>query len=315
MDFYDIFPHAKASRTTAEVDWKCDQGSFTGVQMNPKQKLAIIKAIENGTSRKFICNYLTISNARITKILKVKKDEHHFSDLNHRPESCDAEGIKYISNEVLRHQNEPQLQVMVETELNAVILVAAKATQKRRGHADLVFTLASNTMKNIKSRLPKIRKQKGQVTSKARQRESVDIRNFVTTAVMNECFAGGKPPSMIGNHDATQYAVNFTNNQLLITIEDKEAKNDDPVEICEESTLGIYVKFFLLCCAAGKVGMHVYLLADPSMNEHEYTAEPIIGLSSSTEAGVVGYLCFCKSRAGNKEFYDCTIETPLGLLR
>ena len=115
----------------------------------------------------------------------------------------------------------------------------------------------------------------------------------------------GKSANMIGNFDATQFYRDVTNSEPLIHVlnTNEGDENVEPVTLTEDSTLGMFYKYFYLACASGRLGEATFLCADPSMNAEDFTATEILGLSTSTDAGAKGYLCFCKSRVGNLAFF------------
>eukprot|EP01036_Dinobryon_divergens_P036267 gene36267-47196_t len=124
---------------------------------------------------------------------------------------------------------------------------------------------------------------KGQVQSKARCLASWDFRNFLVTAVTNNCFAEGHDASMVGNFDGTQFHISFVNDEPLIKIivrrADGEESDEEPYinSIVENSILDIVAK-------------PVFLVADPSMRDDEFTVSEIRGLSISTDPAGSGYL-------------------------
>jgi hypothetical protein len=88
---------------------------------------------------------------------------------------------------------------------------------------------------------------KGQTQSKARGREKWDIRNFVVTHVMNAAMTEGKSANMIvGNFDATQFYRDVTNSEPLIHVlnTNEGDENVEPVTLTEDSTLGMFYKYF-----------------------------------------------------------------------
>ena len=161
--------------------------------------------------------------------------------------------------------------------------------------------LHPDTVTSILDRIPNFMFERGQTTTEPRRREGRDIRNYVTTAVMNECYAKNKPPHMLGNMDFTTFGVQYVNSELLATIKEE---GDDPVTYCESSTLGLFIKWLYLLTAAGTVAPDVFLLADPSMKDGELGWVMIPGLSHLHSVDAKGYLCFCKSRAGYDAFYE-----------
>ena len=76
-----------------------------------------------------------------------------------------------------------------------------------------------------------------------------------------------------------------------------------PLTEIENSTLSQAVKWVMLCNANGQVADDVFLLSDASMNEEEFTVTEIKGLSHNVDPSASGWLCFAKTRGGNKNFF------------
>jgi hypothetical protein len=214
----------------------------------------------------------------------------------------DEEGYAQLVDKIQNHKGTGG-NPMTYVELTAIVNAVAHETAKRRGLSGLkrvANSLDRRTVDRILNDIPQFCIQPGQTTTKARQREAKDIRNFVTTGVMNECYAKDKPPHLLGNMDATQFGVQFVNNQLLVSI---KGEKDDPLTFAEDSTLGLFIKWIYLLNASGYTGESVFLLADDSMTEDECNIHRVIGLTNNSDASAIGYMCFCRTRAGNLAFF------------
>ena len=203
-----------------------------------------------------------------------------------------------------KEQNNP----VKRSQLFEIIQDQAVQSNLRRGGNGITANIKDiRTVDSIIKDSGAIRIEKGQTTTLARKREASDLRNFWVTCVMNECYAEGKDPHMIGNFDATQFHVSFNNNQeeLVKIVEiQKNNDNDTPTTQCEESILDLFVKYICMANAVGKLATPVFLIADPDLEEDDFGAYLIGGLSYSNDANSVGWLCFCKSRSGNHQFFE-----------
>ncbi len=122
-------------------------------------------------------------------------------------------------------------------------------------------------------------------------------------AAMNEALSANKSKYLIGSFDATQFIISGKNEELLVTIKsnnDDESSQVIPLTEIEISTLSQAVKWIMLCNANGQVADDVFLLSDAIMNEEEFTLTEIKGLSHNVDPSASGWLCFAKTRGGNK---------------
>ena len=55
--------------------------------------------------------------------------------------------------------------------------------------------------------------------------------------------------------------------------------------------------------AFGNTSNPVFLIADDKMSEIDFDVHQINGLGTTTAVSSKGYVCFCKSRAGNDKFF------------
>lgn len=182
----------------------------------------------------------------------------------------------------------------------------AEETDVRRGGNGLHVKLTGPTILAIKHDIPGCGEEKGQTSTRARHREGHDIRNFVTMSAMNQCYAEGKYPQMIGNFDASTFQVDFSHNEPIVTM---HAEGDGPTSITEEMSSCVFLKWMYCCNAASQVGADMLVVAEPSIAVDEYVVKEFTGLSHGGDPGAVGYLVFCHSRASNSAFFRWYIRT------
>jgi hypothetical protein len=183
----------------------------------------------------------------------------------------------------------------------------ARETNIRNGGTGLNVTVCKNTCDKIFEDID-TSAEIGQTTTKARYRESKDVRNFVSMAVMNEAYALDKPPQMIENYDATQLVVSLKNQELLITIKREHLNGscDDgnlPLTNVEDSPLDFGIKWMMTANAIGHLGMDVFLVNDPHMDADAISLYEITGLTHRSDPKASGWLVFCKTRAGTATFF------------
>jgi hypothetical protein len=152
--------------------------------MSPDQKESILKSLSlNIMSSKFLCRYLDIAIGRLYKMRKHKDSGRIFHNESHCPVSVDEEGYAQLIENIKNHKGTGG-NPMTYVELTALVNAVAYETAKRRGLNGLKRVangLDTRTVDRILNEIPQFSVQSGQTTTKARQLEAKDIRNFVNT--------------------------------------------------------------------------------------------------------------------------------------
>lgn len=299
--FLDEFPSTRCHHNIAQ-----SIVGFRGIPMTSAQKTLINAELQReGITQRMMAEYLLVSVRRIEKLVSTAKHNGFFSDDICRPYKVDDEGLEYLRQKILRRKDE--LNPIHESEWYPMVDKAASETDVRRGGNGLNVSVSKRTAKKmLKDMNASI--EKGQKTTKARHRESKDIRNFIGMAIMNEACAKDKPPQMIGNYDATQFVVSVKNEELLITIKREHLNGsvDDgnlPMTSVDDSALSFGIKWMMTANAIGHLGDDVFLVNDPNMNPEDFHAYQIKGLTHRNDPEKSGWICFCKTRAGNANFF------------
>ena len=254
--FFKSFPYKeiKLIRGTNEEHIRSEHGSYKGEMFTPIEKTAICESIDLGMKRAFIIEYLGISEWRIKDILKVYRTGKAFGDDFVRPTKLDQQSYNSLPETVKKKEEEQQNSVK-KGQLYTIIQEEAVKTDLRRGGNGIgVEILDCRTMEKIIEDTKELRPEKGQTSTKARARESLDVRkrNFFVNHIMNACYAEGKDPHMIGNFDATQFFVSYLNEEILIRVLN-EVDPKLPLSNVEDSILDMFIKFICMCNASGKV--------------------------------------------------------------
>jgi hypothetical protein len=263
---------------------------------------------ENAVKQQIIVDYLQVNIRSVEYLISDFKHKKVFTDTGFRPCKVDAEGLTSLKHEVLKRKDE--LKPITKSEFPIAVHRVARETNIRNGGTGLNVTVWKNTCDKIFDDID-ASAEIGQTTTKARYRESKDIRNFVSMGVMNEAYALYKPPQMIGNYDATQFVVSLKNQELLITIK-REYLNgscDDgnlPLTNVEDSPLDFGIKWMMTANAIGHLGMDVFLVNDPHMDADAISLYEITGLTHRSDPKASGWLVFCKTRWGIPAFSSGT---------
>ena len=149
--------------------------------------------------------------------------------------------------------------------------------------------------------------------NEARQRNESDPRNF---HCYNACLRGvakNIPNPNLWNGDATQGEVNPSNrhkNVVVLKKEDQKLYNfpSVPAATISPSVLATFIKYILIHSAVGKAGPPVFMVQCPGLKDEDFHVSEVPELMLGTN-GPPGYICMCKTRAGNAKFYTWYFET------
>jgi hypothetical protein len=126
----------------------------------------------------------------------------------------------------------------------------------------------------------------------------MDIRNFISMAVMNKCRSENLSSHCIGNFDSSKFLLTFNNKEDIISV-----NKDSPATRMEEYEMDLFVKQYFLVNAVGFSAPPLFVLSADFLKEDNFVILEIEGLSFSFDSNSIGYLVFCNSRTGNTPFY------------
>ena len=190
----------------------------------------------------------------------------------------------------------------------------------KKGTQESQRKLGVHFSREISDRTQRRYQQKNNITMKnaetktdARLNAEFDLRNAFSQIIMwfSVLFFVNKLCCII-NYDATQFEFGKANKMAKVatTANTKRSKTRPFATSSEESSmeLNYHVKYYCICNAAGRLcPTWVFLVADGQMSPDEHLVYPVMGLSQVENE--FGYICFCKSRAGNAKFYDWLNKT------
>lgn len=213
----------------------------------------------------------------------------------------DAEGLLKVKQKI-SELNKSQKSAN-KGELKKILVENINLTLGRRGYAPTAETLSDNAIKKYKE-LCDIGKGTVQHKTHARIVAEGDPRNALSMHALVVAFCTNLVPQMIGNFDATQFIVDQENPDEGYCI--KQERADDNIPLTAESTgrLNFAIKYYHVNNGAGYTTPPVFNVALPEMGEGEFFVEKIHGLGSSRSQLDYGYVCFTKTRACNRKFYD-----------
>ena len=145
----------------------------------------------------------------------------------------------------------------------------------------------------------------------ARMAAEYDIKSCISTLSM---FSAGlrlvTSPFLVINYDATQFIVSQNMNhkvKVVATRGNSRNKNKRPIKGASNSKsheLDFGIKWFAIANAAGQTCDNlVFVIADNELDKEECLVYEVPCLTASVQVGAFGYVCFCKTRAGNAKFF------------
>jgi hypothetical protein len=213
-----------------------------------------------------------------------------------RPESIDSNTGKAIQQEIidLTNKKEPPDEARVKT------IIQTKADELSEMCNITPKIMAKNTMRAAIEKLD-IQKRVPQVTSNARMKATTDVRMTYAMWIMLKACSNGICPELLWNFDATQLNTKYQGSGRSVYVIKGTVKN--PFSVVEDSSLGLGVKWLHIGSAAGDHGPIVLLVAWMELGEDDFIWKTIPALSVHGSSETPGYICFCKSRAGNRAFF------------
>lgn len=148
-----------------------------------------------------------------------------------------------------------------------------------------------------------------QATTHARLNAVSCVRNFVCGFFLFIAFARSINPALLLNFDATHFAVRKGDHADDHIVIKNEKDTANPIKYEDNNDLEIGIKLMMLASGAGTIAEQVFMVADGAMTEGDFDVYKIPGLCSSTHVSGFGYLVFCKTRAGNANFFEWFART------
>jgi len=183
-----------------------------------------------------------------------------------------------------------------------LIIEFANIANAERGMPACVNSISDQTIANYGA---KIQLETATVQHKTHARivAENDPRNALSMHALVKAFSTDLAPTMIGNFDATQYVVSQERPDQGYYIK-QERLDDKPLTAESSGGLDFAIKFYHVHNAAGFTSTPVFNIADGNMGEEDADFYTISGLGTNGTQRNFGYLCFTKTRACNKKFYD-----------
>jgi hypothetical protein len=180
-------------------------------------------------------------------------------------------------------------------------------TNERRGKSRSLAKLPDN--KTIKSFINEnnLAKQNIEEITDARYAATFDVYNAISYAAMNYFVVPLSNPHLIINYDATQYKVGYNQDgavECVVMKSDLSNKKKVFKTLGDKGLVSYFIKWFCVINASGQNSSPVFLIADSSMEPEDIDVHFVKDLGCSTQVGSNGYVVFCKTRCGNRKFYE-----------
>lgn len=163
--------------------------------------------------------------------------------------------------------------------------------------------VADETIKEYRSQMS-LTEVVAQTKTSARVTAETDPRNVYSMAIMLNAKTKNLPGHLIFNFDTTTIFVTKNEEKVIVVKHGKQI----PATRLAEDEIGIGIKYMHFHNAMVYAAPAVYIVANNTMKEGEFTCHIIPGLSGLNEQLLPGYVVFMPSRSCNKKFFEFFID-------
>jgi hypothetical protein len=264
--------------------------------LSEEQVAAIVNANQNeGISRQKLASFIGCGASTIGDIVHRALKNLSRSSKVGRPPLLNSTALENLRKKTIEMKKKKQ--TMTVNEFKSAMIDQIKLTDLQRGGNGLLVhdEVGRDSIRKY-SKIIQAHRNKGQTTTTARFKAGMDIRNFTSMAVMNEVLGNGLSWHSMGNMDASQFLLQFTNQSPVITC---GKADDEPVTREEESSMDIFIKQFFLVTAHGNIAPPLYLVAAEKLNKDACIILKVPHLSFSFDTTSYGYIIFTQTRKPN----------------
>lgn len=243
-----------------------------------------------------------LTNNTLRKYKWMLKNNKKFNKSEGRPRLIDEEEAMKVVQSITAA--EASNESVHYDQMQATWQKAAESTVAKTG-----MHLHTKISKRTKNRYNKkyISAVNAQTKPAARLQAERDIKNAFSQIVMwKSTVEVVKKPCCIINYDATQFEFGPNKDNTKVAVpKDFERQKSKAVSTAsgnKSKDLLFYIKYFCMAAASGHLCPYfVFVVADDRMDSEKCLVYPVKGLSN--EESMSGYLCFCKTRGCNSEFF------------
>jgi hypothetical protein len=260
----------------------------------PECKIMCDELSKGRVSFGVMSQYLGIHKQTLKRIASNVKNNRPAWRGKGRPPAIDSGGTRALRSATQKREEEKN--AFTVSEMSLTIRRLAMETDLRRGGNGLSIEPITPKTRLKYIALIGARELKGQNTTSARARESLDIRNFISMAAMNAAFSSGRSPHLLGNMDSTTFVVSFTDKGRLISM-----NKESPATRVQSATTDIRVKQLFLVSASGKMAEPLFILSCDDLKDVPMIHLRLSGLSPSMiSSKSMGHIIVCNSRRGDE---------------
>lgn len=228
-----------------------------------------------------------------------------------RPRLLDEEGVEHFKNKIQRLEQEQHSPSRGET--HHLMNIAARETRIRNARGvQSIKKISSRSIARYRT-MANLIIRKRQFKTRARVRAESDPRNAYTMFCMIKAFGDEDLPATIANFDATQFVVLADSSPLGYSVKQEAvgAESDKPLTAESNGGLDFAIKYYHVNNALGFTSDPVYVIADDQLDESTFKVFSVRGLGSNRVQGSIGWICFTRTRACNREFYRWFVHNIL----
>lgn len=226
------------------------------------------------------------------------------SDVRHIP-AIDHQGMKEIATELIRLE-EIAVQPLAVHKTHYLFEQKAAETFSRRHPnrpCQKSIPIDERTVETLKIRY-RIFNRTPQDLTDARWQASSDIRLTFRVAILKEAFSGHLPPMSIFNGDATTAIIKPDGTGMKVcVVREKDVKDHQVTSKEKVADLNILIKIFCLGNASGEIPAPALIVALDELEDDQFFAREVVGMSHDSGVGKAGWLYACKSRSGNPKMW------------
>ena len=295
-EFYDleVFPFTSAQKTWAVKE-------ILG-ENDPDDLNRVISA------KKFANRYRINENTVKSWVQRYKSGNGNLHSETGRPMSLD-EIAKEKLIEVLKTKRKGKKSTFSSSTSSLMYELANETNERRNQHPKVnrAGKLDNKTEHKIKKQLGIVRREAQSITD-ARIKAGFDVRMTYTMWCMLKAFTSDLWHNCIWNIDATQFVINEKHGNDTVDIVKDEDDSSPVTTNSQGKEMGIAIKWMQMGSAAGVSCPTVLMCALKDMDADECYVVPIRGLTHTIATNQIGFLVFCKSRAGNRKFFKWFVE-------
>lgn len=270
------------------------------VELTPAQKRHFIEEIEpnSDVSQRKLCERYNLSRTTVRSWRQAIEKTGFLHCGKGRPGAFDAEAIEGFVSELGKRKAEKK--PSDEDEMTDLLNEHAKATSDRQGRvAEAPCPTTTRMIKHSINAVAKI----PQTVSKARFAAGSDPRMAFTMWCMVKACSSNLPGQQIFNWDPTTFTVSEKGKgKLVYSIAVMGDKT--PLSIVGDESLDMGIKRVHMGSVTSVALPLIFLIAIDEQGAEDFEVFEVPGLTYFSSPETVGYLCFCKTRAGNAKFIE-----------